>query len=159
MKLCALCLAQNRHISSRSVIRYTALEHYNWLVHSFPDTNNLTFLSDPLLGELNPAPIYVNLSVVHWRNSHPSQCVDRMVAPGGYALPSGPGHVHVVWTLNGTKFTPRHACRCAYKYGLGAIGPQFKDSVWHRFMELVEQGRVFRDALVLKEGRAIWSEP
>ena len=85
----------------------------------------------------NPASIYVNLSVVHWRNSHPSQCVDRMVALGGYALPSGPGHVHVDWTLNCTKFTPRHACRSAYTHGMGAtVGPQFKDSVWNRFMEL-----------------------
>ena len=35
-----LCVAQHRHISSR--IR--ALEHYTWHVHSFPDTNYLTFL-------------------------------------------------------------------------------------------------------------------
>ena len=43
MKLRVLCLAQNRHISSRNVIRYTSLEHYTntWHVHSFPDTTSL----------------------------------------------------------------------------------------------------------------------
>ena len=37
---------KNRHISSRNVIRYTSLEHdtCTWHVHSFPDTNYLTFL-------------------------------------------------------------------------------------------------------------------
>ena len=100
----------------------------------------------------NPAPIYVNLSVVRLRNSHPSQCVDGMVAPGGYALPSGPGHVHVDWTLNCTEFTPRHGCRCAYKYGLGAtIGPQFKDSVWSKFMELWSRAAFFVTPWCLKK--------
>ena len=73
MKLCALCLAQNHHISSRNVTRHTALEHYTWHVHSFPDTNYLTFLWILFSVSFNPAPIYVNLSVVHWRKSHPSQ--------------------------------------------------------------------------------------
>ena len=41
-----LCLAQNRHISSRNVIRYTSLEHYTytWHVRSFTDTTYLAFL-------------------------------------------------------------------------------------------------------------------
>ena len=95
MKFCALCLPQNRHISSLNVTRYTALEHYTWHVHSFPDTKYLTFPRILFSVSFNPAPIYVNLSVVQWRNHHPSQRVDRMVALGGYAHPSGPGHVHV----------------------------------------------------------------
>ena len=60
-----LCLAQNRHISSRNVIRYTSLERYTytWHVHCFPDTTSLTFLGSSSRW-VSTAPIYVNLSVV-----------------------------------------------------------------------------------------------
>ena len=42
-------------------------------MHSFPDTTYLTFLgcSSRFSVGFNPAPIYVNLSVVHWRNPIP----------------------------------------------------------------------------------------
>ena len=107
-------------------------------------TRTTSLSSDPLLGELQPCADLRQLERGSLVELHPSQCVDRMVALGGYALPSGPSHVHVDWTWNCTKFTPRHACRCAYKCGLGArIGPQSKDSIWNRFMELWSRAASF----------------
>ena len=63
-------------------------------------TRTTSLSSDPLLGELQPCADLRQLERGSVAEPHPSQCVDGMVAPGGYALPSGPGHVHVDWTLN-----------------------------------------------------------
>ena len=54
-----LCLAQNRHTSSRSVIRYTSLEHYTYTGHAHSSlVFDTIFLTSTYQPASNPAQIY-----------------------------------------------------------------------------------------------------